>query len=157
MAFALLTPAMNWSGYLRPKTYSLVSWQCGAMRMGSFDANTMVVVASYILASFLSNPAMQSASAILGMLISVEWRFGTMFILLALGRRLCFNCIFFYALILVLSGSINTFSDGRPVLWKQSMSCSVSAPNVQPVSSMLNWFLTFHFHFAAILFCNFEG
>jgi hypothetical protein len=91
------------------------------------------------------------------MLISVEWRFGTILILLALGRRLCFNRIFFDALILVLSGSMNTFSDGRPVPWKQSASCSAPTPDVQPVSSIPDWFLIFCFHFAAILFCNFEG
>jgi hypothetical protein len=45
------------------------------------------------------------ASAILGTLIIVECRFGMMFILLSSGRRLCFNCILFVALILILSGS----------------------------------------------------
>jgi hypothetical protein len=91
------------------------------------------------------------------MLISVEWRFGTMFILLALGYRLCFNRIIFDALILVLSGSMNTFSDGRPVLWKQSTLRLAPAPNVQPVSNIQDWFLIFLFRFAAILFCNSEG
>jgi hypothetical protein len=79
-----------------------------------------------------------------------------MFISLALGHRLCFNCIFFYALILVLSGSMNTFSDGRPMLWKQSALCLAPASNVQPVFSIPDGFLIFLFHFAAILFCNFE-
>jgi hypothetical protein len=35
-----------------------MSWQRGARRKGSFDADTIVVVASYILVSFLSNTAM---------------------------------------------------------------------------------------------------
>ncbi len=80
-----------------------------------------------------------------------------MFILLALGRRLCFNHILFVTLILVLSGSMNTFLDRRPVLWKQSTSCSAPALYVQPVSSIPDLFLIFLFNFAAILFCNFEG
>ncbi len=56
------------------------------------------------------------------MLISIECRFGPMFISLASGRRLCFNCILFVALILVLSGSMNTFLNGRrlpPLPWAE--------------------------------------
>ncbi len=90
------------------------------------------------------------------MLISIEC-IGTMFILLALGRRLCFNRIFVVALILILSGSMNTFSGRRPVLWKQSALCLAPVLDVQPVSSIPDLFLIFLFNFAAILFCNFEG
>jgi hypothetical protein len=55
---------------------------------------------------------MLSASVILGTLISIECRLGTMFISLASGCRLCFNHISFVALIFVLSGSTNTFRTG---------------------------------------------
>ncbi len=95
-------------------------------------------------------------SAILGTLISIEHRFGTMFISLALGHRSCFNHILFVALILVLSGSMNTFLDGRPVSWKQSELCLAPAPNVQPVDSIPDLFFNFLFHFCSNFFCNFE-
>ncbi len=35
---------------------------------------------------------------------------------LAPAQRLCLSCIFFVAVIFDLSGSMNTFLDGRPVL-----------------------------------------
>ncbi len=61
MAIALSTHGINCSGYLWPKTsksrssvHSPVSWQHGAMRMGSFDADTMVVVALYIQLGMLA-------------------------------------------------------------------------------------------------------
>jgi hypothetical protein len=80
-----------------------------------------------------------------------------MFILLALGRRLCFNRILFVALIFVMSRSMNTFSDGRPVSWKQSSLCLAPTTNVQPVSSIPDLFFDFLFYFAAVLFYIFEG
>ncbi len=61
------------------------------------------------------------------------------------------NHILFVALIFVLSGSMNTFSDGRLVSWKQSASCLAHVPNVQPVSSIPGLFFNFLFHFAAIV------
>jgi hypothetical protein len=57
--------------------------------------------------------------------------------------------------ILVLSGSMNTLLDGRPVSWKQSISFSAPAPDVQPVSKMPVRFAIFCFHFSAILFFTF--
>jgi hypothetical protein len=47
---------------------------------------------------------------------------------------------------------MNTFLDGRPVSWKESMSISAPAPDVQPVSKMPDRFATFLFHFSVILF-----
>ena len=68
------------------------------------------------------------------------------------AHSLCFSCIVFVAFIFVLSGSMNTLLDGRPVSWKQSMSFSAPAPDVQPASKMPVRFAIFCFHFSAILF-----
>ena len=95
---------------------------------------------------------MYPCSAIFGTLISDECRFGTMFISPAPARRSCFKRIIFVAGIFVLSGSMNTFFDGRPVSWNNSISISVPAPEVQPVSKMPVLLAIFLFHFSAILF-----
>jgi hypothetical protein len=87
-----------------------------------------------------------------GTLISEECRFGTMFISPAPVQRLCFKRIIFVASIFVLSGSMNTFLDGRPVSWNNSISISAPAPEVQPVSKMPVLLAIFLFHFSAILF-----
>ncbi len=79
-----------------------------------------------------------------------------MFILPALAQRLCFSCICFVALIFDLSGSMQTFLDGKPVSWKQSMSFLAPVPEVQPVSKMPDRFATFCFHFSVILFLTFD-
>ncbi len=94
-------------------------------------------------------------SAIFGTLISVECKLGTMFILPAPAHSLCFSCIVLVAFIFVLFGSMNTLLDGRPVSWKQSMSFSAPAPDVQPVSKMPVRFAIFCFHFSVILFFTF--
>jgi hypothetical protein len=75
-----------------------------------------------------------------------------MFILLASGQRLCFSHILLVALIFVLSGSMNTFLDGRPMLWDQSTSCSAPTPNVHPISRTPD--LVFSFFFILQLFCS---
>jgi hypothetical protein len=77
-----------------------------------------------------------------------------MLISLASHQRLCFSRILLVAFIFVLSGSMNTFLDGRLVLWKQSALCLAPAPNVQPMSRIPDLFFSFLFHFAAILFCH---
>jgi hypothetical protein len=58
----------------------------------------------------------------------------------------------FVADIFDVSGSMNTFLDRRPVSWKNSMSLSAPAPDVQPVSKMPDLFAIFRFHFSVILF-----
>ena len=91
-------------------------------------------------------------AAIFGTLIRVECKFGTMFISPAPAQRLCFKRIIFVAGILVLSGNINIFLEGRPVSMNNSMSISAPAPEVQPVSKMPVLLAIFLFHFSAILF-----
>jgi hypothetical protein len=75
-----------------------------------------------------------------------------MFISPAPARRLCFKRIVFVAGIFVLSGSMKTFFDGRPVSWNNSMSITAPAPEVQPVSKMPVLLAVFLFHFSDILF-----
>jgi hypothetical protein len=68
------------------------------------------------------------------------------------AQRLCFRRINFVAGIFDAPGNMNTFSDGRPVSWKNSMSILAPAPDVQPVSKMPDLFAIFCFHFSAVLF-----
>jgi hypothetical protein len=75
-----------------------------------------------------------------------------MFISPAPAQRLCFRRIIFIASIYDLSGNMNIFLDGRPVSWKESISISAPAPEVQPVSKMPDLFAIFRFHFIVILF-----
>ena len=104
---------------------------------------------------WFSKTAMYPPSAIFGTLINVECKFGTMFILLASGRRLCLNCILRVALIVVLSGSMKIFSNGEPVSMNKSMSFSAPAPDEHPVSRILVLLLIFCFRFSLILFLGY--
>jgi hypothetical protein len=74
-----------------------------------------------------------------------------MFILPAPAQRLCFSHIVFVVLTFNLSGSMNTFTDGKPVSWKQSMSFSAPMPKVHPSPKCRTGLLIFFSIF--LLFC----
>ncbi len=78
---------------------------------------------------------MYPLSAILGMLMSVECKWGMVFMLAPL-HRFNLRSILFVAFIFVLSSSMKTLCKGCPVSWNRSTSFSALALEVHPMSRM---------------------